>query len=351
MAVSAYSQNVLVKQPKFSSVPNGISVAHTEKIMASVSSDNTVHAIRVHPDSTMYAAGIGHHFQQFRVKRFDLHYVPKGGTSTKGTVTLAPYYDADDPAGDVPTTSGVVDISTLPGATQFANWATGRAGWLARNASRAVFRNLGLMTVHGEGSSVQDMINDESKTPGWIIYQVSRSSDSQGEVGSLWCGYEFEFLDPIVAPGKMALSIESGSTSSSALALHTANFVGDPTSFKLKGNTITFRSPGWYTVIIVQDGTDPVIDDDGHLITDVSGTDVTADRLTKIYDTSAQTLSTPASSASQQAYAADSGTALQCLFLHVQMGDVLTIDALTGGTLTSTRVHIVRGTAPFALVP
>jgi hypothetical protein len=339
-----------VKQPKFLALPNGVRVSHCERIRGAEKSDGVVHSVRVHPDSTKFAKGLGKHFQQFRIRHFHIRWVPKTGTDSKGTVSVAPYYDSEDPTGGK-STNAIFDISTLPGSKEFAIWATGKASWLATQASRAVFRNVGLNVFRAAGLNNQATQYDESKIPGYLLYKVDPGADEAAISGSWWVEYEFDFHDPIATDHKDQVTFYSTSTDGGALALESAAKSGNDEMVYVEQNVITFHYSGNYTLIIVQNGTSLATDNDGHLIYDKHGDDVTSLRVAPVFDASAQTLAAATNSGSQLLCATEGTRAVSMFFLNIEAGDRFVVDDLSSGTLAGTRIFLQSGGPYSAMIP
>jgi hypothetical protein len=294
--------------------------------------------IEVSPRNLPWIKGFSHHFQNFRVVKFHVHSAPVASTSSGTRIVMSPYYSSAVPYTSVPNghDKALVDFGTLPGAKQFAGWAEAKVAWLASRAVRQTFK---LFNIRSAPQALSDVQATEDETPGYVIIELNSPGTAQ-HVADMWVEYTFDLIDPMVQPN--GAMVYSASTTSSALALEScsqaAGFLGN---YQFSGNTITFNCSGFYTVIISQEGTDPLPDYDGHTIADGVGNDVTAARLISTWDVTSGVLDTSMDSSDHSLSAATSTRAIQVMFLDVRGGDVLTIDALTSGTLTNTSIHLL----------
>jgi hypothetical protein len=348
MGPAAYSAAVYNGQPRFRAIPNGIQITHAERLHEGIKDGVPAVALRVGPGSLKFLSGISHHFQAFRIRKWEVAWVPRSGTDKAGRVTMAPWYSSESMLDDsVSPVCGnpIVDMSTLPGAREFAKWAPNKVGWLAERATRQVFKLIGFKSIADlDGTGNYDQ--DESRVPGYMVVEASASEGESVAVGNLWVHYTIDLLDQYGGSGK-GLAIQSVSTDDAALALQSARISGDITDFVLRGNGITFLSPGYYTVTLTQNGTSPVEDNDGHLITDAYGDDVTTTRMMSVYDTSDAAIATTANgSQKSQEYTLSSTRVVHVMRFSTEYGDTLTIDALTSGSVTSTYINISKGSPP-----
>jgi hypothetical protein len=344
VAPGAFASNVIARDPVVKPIPGGVRVTHMERALSvNCAADKVKYErIEVSPRNLPWIKGFSHHFQNFRVVKFHVHSAPVASTSSGTRIVMSPYYSSSVPYVAVPGANdkALVDFGTLPGAKQFAGWAEAKVAWLASRAVRQTFK---LFNIRAAPQALTEIQATEDETPGYVIIELNSPGTAQ-HVADMWVEYTFDLIDPMVQPNGAA--IYSASTTSSNLALEAcakaSGFLGN---YRFYGNTITFNCSGFYTLIIAQEGTDPLPDYDGHTVADGVGNDVTTARLISAWDVSSVTLDTVMDSADFALQAESSTRAIQVLFLDVRGGDVLTIDALTSGTLTSTTIHLLP-TAP-----
>jgi hypothetical protein len=308
-------------------------------------------AIRVHPSVLPWGRGLAEHYTGFAVRSFVVRFQPTVATSHPGEVLIAPYYDAVDLSPNFSTNGSVDWLRDLPGMTAFQVWAEDSIAWLAKLATRAVFRIAGLTSP--TTNSAED---HASTTPGFVyIAAQNAGSGNSGVVGNIIISYEIDFFTPKPASPTGALCLHSLATAGSdVLMLHDKTetlAMGDTSGYVFSGNTIQFRNPGVYTVVKVAIGTSsPQFDTDGDTLTSYNGTSKTFrhrtyDRTTSAYATSSTSL------LHAESVAGTTTNMIQLYQVHAQIGDVLTLDAGSGGTFTNEQVMIFpAATMPFITV-
>jgi hypothetical protein len=350
-APSAFANEIAQRDPQFLPYAGGVRIRHSEK-HCNVAAKNEMYALRVHPKSIKFLAGISEHFTNFRINKWEVRYAPRASTSVGVSVYMAPCYSSDIPvvkggSSNLLLGRPLIDLSGLPGSRQFAAWAEGKVGWMATRATRSVFKLLNIVGAASPGGGANSL-QEEAKTPGYVLCVVDADGSDTG-TGSLWVDYDVTLIDPM-APGLGGVSYYKAETDGSALALQTARVSGASDSYLPYGNSIQFLVPGVYTVVISIDGTStPLQDYDGHLIYDINDIDVTSARLLPVFDISSSAYDAALNPASYGVAAGTTTRSSLTFYVEMQYGDSIQIDNVTSGTLATTVVNISRGAPPLLL--
>jgi hypothetical protein len=343
---AAYGPLTNTPLPKMKSIPGGICVSHIEPL-AHVSGNGNLAVRAVIPGHLAWLWQQAQDFERIKFNKWVAKYVPEGTIDNGAYVTIAPIYDAG--AMDMYQLQSGVEpnfadglLKRRFGAKTFAGWAENSVAWLAKHATRQLFRMTGGLsapTTNYSGMLAKQA--DESVVPGYIAWVGTLPSGASTVIGEIFIEYEVELTNPAPA-GLRGLSVASASTAGESLLLATPSGVtGDLMSYTLAGNRIHFNRAGYYTVIIMQEGTTIVMDNDGHTIYDEAGNDVTTKRLLPDYDLTTS-LYSGHSTTTQPMYSASGGTSqIQVLSLNLNSGDYLLIDDNTSGTLAKTYIQVL----------
>jgi hypothetical protein len=349
-APAAQSRIVRTSAPRFSPGPNGsITITHEESIsdvrMQSGGAKSAV-SIPMEPKTFPWLGGVAEHFSQFHFNKLEAEYRPLVATDTPGAVTVAPSYDASDPLADKGgngIVSTLIWLKSLPGAEQFAVWASGevkaRVSEFLRKKYRTAANSAMGSTQHAEQST-----NDakESQLPCYFVVGTEGGAAIEA-VGTLWVRYSITLWSPFL-PTSGGIKLYKAVTDSSALYLHGATRVGRADKFKLSMNTITFLRSGSYTFAISYDGSTPVPDYDGYVVKDRWGTVVT-DRYGGIFDVSQHAVVAQTASYNNHMSVAGSSENVHHFGLNITAGDSLVIPALSSGSMTAYHVEISENDA------
>lgn len=199
----------------------------------------------------------------------------------------------------------------------------------------------------GKFSIRPDGTNLEAYVPFSLAWLVDGYATA-GDVGSIEVDYELELSGYNPNGESDFAQFRSSSTSSSALALNasaTTTVLGQGSIGSRSGglfessatNSIRFNVGGEFRVTVNRIGTSPVEDHDGHTVADRYGTDVTA--IAFLHSSADSDPGTAWNTASSTETYSD-------MFLRVAAGDVLTIDALTSGSITATIITICEYNMP-----
>lgn len=338
--------------PQFTALPGsvGFLLKHKEhflSVIASATAGTDNHSFQVNSKMVPYLKGMLSHFQHWTIRKLVAHWRPAQGTGSQIKVTSAFYNECEDPPKSGANGSILSFLANLPGVKQFAGWAIEEVGMMAKELTRSVFKVVGAVAFEPVvGSNVPATLL-ESLVPGHFVFQVDYGGQAAGDaLGDWWLEYEVELRMPTVAATDMYQTY-SAETASAALALPTAQYLGNRSIYTPVGtNTIRINTSGPHTVMLRLVGTDLVPDNDGHLVRDYNGVDVTTRRLMDGYDISSVAPYQSADTDDQQwASGTGAGTSgfVQVLFFDFQLGDELTIDALTSGSLTTTMLLIQEG--------
>jgi len=192
--------------------------------------------------------------------------------------------------------------------------------------------------VKSENAPDPAPILDEANTPGLLLIGI-QSATANAVIGTVWVEYCVDLYSPNMPTGGAGLSLYSSSTDSSDLALQTGAASGMLALFPRQNNSIKFMRPGSYSVYIVYSGTNPVPDDDGHILYNEFGD--AKPSFSYGANTQAGVMSFNGDSlVSSGLSVVSSAEAANFFVVHVDSGDVLELDALTSGTLASTRIII-----------
>jgi hypothetical protein len=290
-------------------------------------------------------------FERIKFNKWVAKYVPEGTIDNGAYVTIAPIYDAG--AVDMYQLMSAVEPNSADGllkrrfgAKTFAGWAENQVAWLAKHATRQLFRMTGgLSAPTSDYAGMLSKQADESVVPGYIAWVGTLPSGASTVIGEIFIEYEVELTNPAPA-GLRGLSVASTSTAGEALLLATPSGVaGDLMSYTLAGNRIHFNRAGYYTVIIFQEGSTLVMDYDGHLIYDEAGNDVTTKRLLPDYDLTTGLYVGHTTTTQPFVSAGSAASQIQVLSLNLNSGDYLIIDDNTSGTLAKTYIQVLPAAA------
>jgi hypothetical protein len=351
MAPGAFSSGVIARDPVVKPIPGGVRVTHMERALSvNCEADKVKYEhIEVSPRMFPWIKGFAHHFQNFRVQKFHAHFAPVAPTDSGTRVVLSPYYSSAIPYVKSPAGSNdkaLINLGTLPGAKQFAGWAEAKVSWIAARAVRQTFK---LFNITKAPQSLASLQSTEDQVPGYVIAEMNTPGTAM-HVGDLWAEYTFDLLDPIVQAN--GVSVYTNSTNPAGLGLHECDLVTGPVSmYRFRDNNIHFLVGGFYTVIIYQLGTDPLPDEDGIIVSNGVGTDVTEGKLLSSWDVSSGVLDLNMDSADVARFANTSTKAMQILYLSVDGGDYITLDDFTSGTLTGTYIDIIPNAPAIPLRP
>lgn len=334
--------------PRYASTPNGLLVSHSERLFPVMVHDSAERNMTfpVVPSSFPWLGDLVEGYQHFTIKSMTFQYRPRVGAAIGGTVIMAPYYEADDPRSRFGYGNGIsmMDwVSSLPGAKQFANWASESAGFLAKNLVRSVFRVIGVETRPG---SPPVPFDDESRVPGWICVVTSPRSDGVANAeyaGDVWATYTVELRATRGMNQPKGITFYAGSTVSLGLTT-TALASGSLSHIRPHGaDTVRCFAPGTYCVIKRAVGTTLTYDTDGDTVQNIYGVDVTADRFGGVYDVSAGVITDTVLPNTQQLFStmAIAGP-MQAYFVNLIYGDELTLSALSGTAVTNHQLYIFK---------
>jgi hypothetical protein len=302
------------------------------------------------PASAPWLKGVAQHFQHYKINKMSAFYRPRVSATYDGSITIAPYYEAEFPDELVraigTNATNIFDfLSSLPGAKQFALWASDTVAAATGSFVRSIFRVVGV-DVYGSGVTAGAM-TDESRTPGYFMWQA-QSSESTANSGDIWLSYDIELIAPAnTAP--FHASFYSESTDGADLGLTTAaRRITGGLCRPVGTNTIEFLTNTDITLVHGVTGTSIVPDVDAIVINDYAGNNVTDNRLYNTFDYSASAAVDCTNPANQDMYGG-SGSAkyVQIFAFRAHPGDRVTFPDVTSGTLGRTVINIHEGAHHF----
>lgn len=329
--------------PIFQSIEGGIVVAHSQKVFdftAKGPSLQQVYRFHMKPNSLGWVAGIAQHFQHFIIRELNYRYVGTCSTGSGTRVTMAPYYEPQAPTGLMDNVNGFKNfIMDLPGVREFAGWTEHLLKVAITQFTRSVFRNVGFSTYRPY--PVSSASNDiESENPGQLLVNIYSGGVADGApIGELWADYVVE-LRAATTRRSGSVQFLSVETTDTALNLHTGNFVGDLGIAKpISSNVIEMQQKGRFTLICVRDGTNPNENFAAWTITDQSNNTVTTDRVIDSLNAGAYTANDTLDDTGFDVASASQNIVIA--MFDAELGDQITIPALSSGTITQTRIHII----------
>lgn len=350
-APAAISQRKRTVAPRIVSDPSGgVTITNEESLGEIVLSPTGVDgpaaaSFAMQPSTFPWLGGVAEHFQHYSFLSIEAEYRPLAPTAQAGAVTVAPYYEANDPVpslgANVITLASLAFIKSLPGAEQFAVWAAGQIKAKAMEFLRKKYRQAGDVLVGStEANDAGNSRSDESKVPGYFLVGTEGGVDSAAKVvGNLWVKYKIKLTSPYL-PSADSLAFGHSVTDSSALDLQNAQRAGNSASFLLHNNTITFNRAGSYVVWLKYQGSTPLPATDGFIVKDRWGRTRGSEVFGAEYDRSAGTLALQGDSNSHTWSLGNSAEYLNATYLDVNGGDVLHIPSMVSGTMTQIEGHI-----------
>lgn len=343
--------------PKLQSLPNGdLVIEHTELLTGWKQQSNRAFAIKMAPHSFAWLGQIAGGFEEYKWQKLECRYNPRVGVNESGAVSLGPIYSnrlgpvgsntgaANDWAHYLRWIKNLTDGVTIPpgGAPEIAG---NIAKFAVEKFTRKAFLVAGLVSLHsgaqGQNLGASSADGDAAYTPGYLVIGSEEGSVTEGSMlGEIYVHYKVRLSRPTSANSGNGIQLVSSSTDGAALALHAPAVIGGHLdNYVLRGNTVQFLRPGVYDVYLEQTGTSPVQDTDGHTVADYFGNAKSDEAFGVRF--SADALTQEAQSVSNFVRGTNSSTkAVQAFRLAVEIGDVLTIDDLTSGSLTSTYINI-----------
>jgi hypothetical protein len=341
------------RAPRIKQLPNGsLEIEHEEQLTSVHQQTDRAFAYVMRPETFGFLGEVAGAFQEYEWLSLSGRYVPRVGTTESGGVTLAPLYTNRIPGPlSMSGGSGAANdwsnafrwIKTLQNAITVApggapEVAGNVAKFVVENFTRRAFLTLGAWGIT-QGYQQGPAVASEN-TPGYLVVLSETGSLSLNDLaGEVWVKYRVRLKGPRYGDALPNLQLTSSSTDGGALALHAPLLIsGNVSQYNLNGNTIQFLRSGVYDVFIHQLGTDPVADTDGHIVTDWAGNVKTDSAFGSKFTEDALVYEAQATSSMR---AAGSATGyMQYFRIGVDIGDRLTIDDLTSGTLTSTFISI-----------
>jgi hypothetical protein len=229
---AAYSTRTVSTQPK-QQTTNGANrssrVQHRELINASIAGSQTFtvqQVIAINPGlvaSFPWLSVQAANWEQYKIHKLDVVYVPIAPTNTQGDIMLSPDYDASDP---VPTTE--VQAGNNAGTVQDSCWENIRlrldpSAMMALGPRRFVRQS----NVAGDIKTF-----DVGK-----IFVCSNNQTGTNPVGKLWLEYDIEFFIPQNSPNTDTIPLSTSYftrttsqtfTTNTAAPLQLTNVVFDP---------------------------------------------------------------------------------------------------------------------------
>jgi hypothetical protein len=334
------------RTPRFQSIEGGVIVAHSQKIFDFESLGTSMeqkYRFNMNPRSLGWIAEVSEHFQHFVIREMVYRYVGTCSTGAGARVTMAPYYEPQVPTGLMDNPNAFKDfVRDLPGVKEFAAWVSDAVGVAVSQFSRLVFRTVGLTSYRPRSVDSSNGDDIESVQPGQLLVSIfSGAVADDAPIGELWCDYVVE-LRGARPKTSAAVQFLSTSTDDAALALHTGSVVGDSSIARATGtNTIEVQRKGTYTLIIKRVGTNPVEDIAGLSILDQQNNQQRSARLLDVISSGVFTATDTGDD-----FTLDVGSATEfvsVVFLRLELGDQIIIEALTSGTITSTAICLYAG--------
>lgn len=343
---AAKGQSMGMGGPLYLPAPGGVRIRHSEPLSEvwSLQDAEVNTSFVVNPQTLSWLAGVSEHFQQFVIKKWDVRYVPRVGTNTSGSVSIAPYYLMDNPIPPPTATTPFLGgfLGSLPGMKQFASWASEKIGWIAAKASREIFVALGILNNTNKAALTQNNQYDEAQIPGYVLLNVSQSA-VETRFGDLWVDYDVELLQPRQSNPTYLSALST--TAAATLSLNTAApLMGNYQALRPVGsNDIQCLRPGYYTLVYAATGTSPVMASAFATVVDIYGRTMTASRLVATLDASANAFVAPANTSAYDIILAGSGSVIAVAYFRLAYGDIVSLANLNSGSISQLRFSMFAG--------
>lgn len=197
-------------------------------------------------DSFPWLAPMANQWDQYRFNRLKYQYVPRCGSSTSGTVTLAPEYDISDPPP-----SNSVQASAMNGAVSDSPWQN----FNVFLDSKSLQPGAQVFKYTRSGPKLGNLVTFD----GGKLYVVTEGMTGTDVVGQLWVDYEVCLSIPqvesesAVQPTQASLFAQLDSTTQNLTTGVTATTLFDAVGFnplQITNNLGVFTPlPGAYLVL------------------------------------------------------------------------------------------------------
>lgn len=371
----AMSQAMRTGRPVIYATAGGLRVVHAEpfhKLVLGAKDKQYVRSDALSPALFPWLKSIALAFNRFSFNEVRMYYIPRAGTTTRGEILMAPWYGAQAPAelalADSSGANGFAYdfIKRIEGAVSQSIWqitedvkkkgvasvAEGLVGdamqWAGRKAVRQFFNTIGMtVTLNAPYTGSNDVVGSDALIPGYLITgaQVSYDPDSSFTdeyMGDFWCAYDVALDDAVPSGHPLSLCLQLTGTDLATLDTDVAQtqITGNAEAFLIVGNTITFRSPGKYLIVLAITGSTPVADVDGHTLTGPYGGSTAS---FGSYLSAANQLTQSTQSFISGGYdAGDASNHVSVIQVDAEAGTKLTLDTLASGTYTAARILITE---------